>query len=302
MKRAVLVGRGNRRGAAHVETGMNRRTFLAALASTPALAALLAACGDDTQVSSNDSTTGVPNVPDVVVLRVRTEGGFVAPGTDFVGLPQVLISGDGRVFTPAAITMIYPGPLVMPLSVRSITQEGIGKVVELADSYGLLGPAPDYAQKPGMQVADAPDTVVTVVVDGTPYEHRAYALGFEFSDGSGSTAARDSLAEFVAAVTGDIASVAGADNVGEDQGWVPTQYRFQAMPVDPAQWTEPSPTIVDWPTATGVALADAAKCATVDAAAVGALFTDANQLTFFHEGDVVYQLAVTGVLPGDSVC
>ena len=60
--------------------------------------------------------------------------------------------------------------------------------------------------------------------------------------------------------------------------------------------------VVDWPAATRDSLADATECARVEAAAVGSLFTDAKQNTYFKDGEVVYQLSVAGVLPGDPAC
>lgn len=277
---------------------MNRRTFLAALAGTPVLAALIAACGDD---STQGNAYSFPEVSDEIVLRIGTSGGFVPAGTDFVNLPQLLITGDGRVLTPAAITLEFPGPLVMPMFERSITKEGIEKVLELADDAALLGTPPDYAMPPDRQIADAPDTVVSITVNGNTYEHRATALGFDSPDGGPSTPARDNLNEFVM-VMNDLAAVAGADNLGPDEPYVPTQYRFLAMAVDPTQFIEPSPTIVEWPADTGVELADAAQCAVVTAEIGEALFAGANSLTFFQEADVVYQLSVAVALPGDALC
>jgi hypothetical protein len=49
-----------------------------------------------------------------------------------------------------------------------------------------------------------------------------------------------------------------------------------------------------------VRLADASECAGLPAAEVGALFADANQLTFFAEDGITYQLTVKPQLPGDS--
>jgi hypothetical protein len=85
---------------------------------------------------------------------------------------------------------------------------------------------------------------------------------------------------------------------------VPTAYRLQAQIVDPSQLTgqQPAPTVVEWPAAAGVSLASAETCARVDASAVGSLFLDARQNTFFKEGDIVYSVAVAGVLPGDPDC
>ena len=40
----------------------------------------------------------------------------------------------------------------------------------------------------------------------------------------------------------------------------------------------------------------------VDAAAIGSLFLDAMQNTYFKDGDVVYRVVVRGVLPGDPAC
>jgi hypothetical protein len=277
---------------------MNRRTFLAALLATPALAAALAACGDDSQQSSSHS---FPQAADDVVLRISNEGGFVAPGTNFVNLPTLLISGDGRAFTPGAMTLQYPGALLPAIFEQSITSDGIERLLQLADEKGLLGPAPDYALPPGDVIADASDTVVTLDVNGKTYVHRANALGIDDGNGFGSTPARDNLAEFVALVN-DLAKAAGATNVGEAHPYSPDRYRLQATVVDPSQWTDPSPTIVDWPADAGLELADSAECASLPAAKGDALFADATQLTFFQEGELVYQLSVVAALPGDADC
>lgn len=277
---------------------MNRRTFLAALLSTPAFAAAIAACGDDSVQSTSYS---FPEAADAVVLRIGYEGGFVAAGTNFINLPTLLVSGDGRVFTPGATTLEYPGALLPAINERSITKEGIQRLLQLADDAALLGPAPDYSLPEGTMIADASDTVVTVTVNGETYTHRANALGLEQPDAFGSTPARDNLNRFVTLVT-DVAKVAGAANVGDDRAFVPEQYRLQAMAVDPTQWTDPSPTVVGWPAGTGVVLADSAQCATLPASKGDELFAGATQLTFFREGDAVYQLAVVAALPGDALC
>ena len=277
---------------------MNRRTFLAAALGTPVLAALAAACGDDTQ---QGTTYAVPENADTVVLRVGYEGGFVPDGTAFVNLPTLLIAGDGRSFSPGVTTMQYPGPLLPAVVERRITSAGIQRVLALADDAGLLGPIPDYALPEGNMVADAPDTVVTLTVNGATYEHRANALGIDSSSGGPSTPARENLQKFVELVA-DLAKVAGADNLSAEQPFVASQYRFQAMVVDPAQWTDPAPTIVDWPTTIKVLLADARQCVTVRAVDVEELFSTATELTFFRQDDLVFQLAVVGVLPGDATC
>lgn len=286
---------------------MNRRTFLAAVLGTPALAAMIAACGDD---SSSSSKFVFQDSPDEVVVRIGYEGGFVGPGVLFSNVPTFLLTGDGRAFTPGAVPAIYPGPLLSPMFERSVTKQGIEKVLKLADDAGLLGEELDYELPDGPVVMDASDTVVIITVNGKTYEHRANALGMGLpEDNTGgdtgavpeATPARQNLLQFVT-LMGDIAKVAGASNVGPEGPWVPTEYRFQAMVVeDPTQF-EPAPTIVEWPVETGVVLADSAQCGKVAADKVDELFANATQLTFFQEDDVIYQLAIVGVLPGDAVC
>ena len=278
---------------------MNRRTFLTALAGAPALAALIAACGDSTKTGSKYS---FPQVSDEVVLRIASEGGFVAPGTNFVALPTLLISGDGKAFTPGIMTEQFPGPLMSPMFVQSISKAGIEKVLKLANDAGLLDGELDYSLPDGVGIADAPDTVVTITVNGKTHTHRANALGMDTTDGAKSTPTRENLNTFVNLLVGKLQEVGGAANVGEATTWVADTYRLQATPVDPTQWTDPSPTIADWPSTTGLQLADAAQCATLAGSKVGDLFLKATQLTFFKEGELVYQLAVVGALPGDALC
>lgn len=299
---------------------MQRRTFLAALAATPTLAALLAACGDDSvatpATSPGDTTGGAPSttlavssgIPyptgaDDVVLRYGYEGGFVAPGTLFVSTPTLMITGDGRVIEPGAVPAVYPGPLLPALFERSIDDGGIEALLSAAQKAGMLASAPDYQLHAGIGIADAPDTVLTINANNAQYLHRAYALGM--ADDPSSTPARAALSAFLATL-GDLASVVGAEHLGASQPLVADLYRFQANVVDPAMFTDPAPTLVAWPASTGVALKDVTgelgRCATVDAASVGDLFATATQLTLFQEAGVTYQLSAVAVLPGDAAC
>jgi hypothetical protein len=306
---------GNRTTKANVELDMNRRSFLSAMVAAPVLAAL-AACGDPDQVSvATDPTTpgtapgstpattpaaGIahPTAAEDVVLKLSYEGGFVPAGFAFVNTPSLVVSGDGRVFTQGAVPAIFPGPLLPAVLVRTITEDGIQAVLGVVNDAGLLAEPPDYAG--GDNVADAPNTVLTISVDSGSFVHSAYALGID----SPESPARQNLLD-VTTKLGDIEQAAGAaNNLGPDQPFVPTTYRFQASVVDPTELTsqDPAPTIVDWPATAGVSLADATTCARLEAGAVGSLFLDAKQNTYFKDGDVVYQLSVAGVLPGDPAC
>lgn len=184
---------------------------------------------------------------------------------------------------------------------RSITEQGIATLIEMADAAGLLGVAPDYSLPAENMIADAPDTVVAITVNGTTSVHRAYALGIDSPDGGPSTPARDNLLRFVTQVT-DVATAVGSGNVGSEAAFAPDGYRFQAMVVDPTQWADPAPTIVEWPADAGAVLADSTQCAVLAGAVGDSLFATATQLTFFQEAELVYQLSVAGVLPGDPSC
>jgi hypothetical protein len=126
------------------------------------------------------------------------------------------------VFTPGAIPEIYPGPLVMPMMVGSITAAGLQRLMKAADEARLIGFVADYELPDGIGIADAPDTVVTLRVNGQTYTHRAYALGID----QPSTPTRDRLAKFVEA-TGDLAALVGAGNLGESTEFAPESYRIR---------------------------------------------------------------------------
>lgn len=276
------------------DLGLSRRRFLSAGLAAPTLAMLLAAC------ASNNKTAGKlirhASGRDDVVVRIGFEGGFTAPGYQFIRIPTLLISGDGRVITAGAQTEQYPGPLLPPLLERSITETGMQKVLEVADKANLLQPPPDYTAP--LTVADAPDTVVIVSANGQTYKHSAYALGMNTPE---TTVARTRLAAFVAEM-GNLATVAGAASLGVDRPYVADSYRIQARQLNPADLAgyEPAPQFVEWPPDAGVSLASASTCALVAAAKVDAVLKAATHTTLFTENGTTYQVAAIATLPGDE--
>lgn len=296
---------------------MNRRTFLSAVVIAPVIAAI-AACGDPDQVpaEADPTTPGTtpgttvgtapttaptsaiahPTSADEVVLKLSYEGGFVPAGFAFVNTPALLVSGDGRVFTGAPVPAIFPGPLLPAINVRRISEDGLQTLLGVVESAGLLAAPPDYAG--GDNVADASSTVLTINAEGGSFVHSAYALGI----GNPESPTRQVL---LAATTklGNIDVLVGDASTEPDATFVPSEYRFQSRVVDPSELTsqDPAPTVVDWPSSS-FSLAGATECARLAAGAVGSLFLDAKQNTYFKDGDVVYQLSVAGVLPGDPAC
>jgi hypothetical protein len=311
----------------HLPTTMSRRRLLAGLVATPVLAAFVAACGDDTvEPAGSDPGTSDPGASDgsastvpstepgaiahptdaaTAVLRIAFEGGFVPVEFAFVNQPTLLVSGDGRAFVPGAVPAIYPGPLVAPMGVRTISEAGIQTLLRLARDAGLLAPPPDYTAE--LNIADAPDTVVTITTADGTWEHRAYALmmgdGPGSTDGAEPTPARQTLADFVRAAT-DLSATVGDTELGAETIFEPAEYRLRATATDEGKLggLDPAPTFADWPASTGFDLATAAECARISAEAVGSLFADATQLTYFRQDGLTYSLAVAPVLPGDDVC
>jgi len=336
---------------------LTRRNLIAAVAVTPMVGILLAACGDRSKGSGTDgtapgttapgtttpgtdgptTTTATPSTtpattpattagsdalpystdPEAVVVRVGYEGGFVPQSFAFVNLPTLLVAGDGRLLTPAPTTLQYPGPLVAPVNVQSITPAGIQAALQLAQTSGLLGPIPDYSSDASMNIADAPDTVVQLTVDGTTYVHSAYALGMGGATGSEreETPARQALLDFVRGVQALGTAVAPGE-VGEAAPFEPAEYRFMATPFSdeggddasddaeaaPVDTAAPDHAVVDWPAAAGVSLAETLSCGRAPAAALADVVADATVETVFRDAGQLYYVAIAAVLPGDTTC
>ena len=311
----------------------SRRHLLVAAIGTPVLGLMASACGDRSNDPATSQATDPPSPgasvtvptapatqvpgtqvpgpeiehshdPDVAVVRFGYSGGLVPQGAAFVDQPRLIVSGDGRLFVPGAVMEIYPGPLVLPMGVRTITEAGIQRVLAAAAAAGLLAPPPDYTSTDVAVVADAPDTVVVLAAAGSEFVHSAYAIGvINPAPEDESTAARRALAGFVESLS-DLSALVGENNLGEESVFVPDEYRFQSYVANEAEFAgiEPPPVIVDWPSSTGVTLASASECVRLSAAVGTPIFASATETTIFRDGDALYRLAVAPVLPGDPAC
>jgi hypothetical protein len=305
---------------------MNRRQLFT-LVSTSALVVALAACGSDGSASSDRTddtaagttpdgpTTGTvdtlpaaegfahPTGPDDEIINYSQVGGFTTREYTFQQPPVLLISGDGRVFTTGPVAAIYPGPALPNIQVGTITEEGIQTILAAADEAGLLA---EVVYEAPTIVADASTASVTLNVDGVSWLHEAYALGLgagpDAAVGAESSPEREALLAFTTQLT-DLSALVGADQLGPVVPFEAEEYLIQAIPVDDLSsfgGDGIEPTVIDWPATTGIALADAGECTVVSAADVGDLFTEANQLTLFAEGDVTYQVIAVQRLPHRS--
>ena len=263
----------------------------------------------DTNVSETNPPGTVPGYEhptgaDEVVLSYAEVGGFTTREFAFQNPPVLLVTGDGRVITPAAVTAVFPGPLVAPLQIQSITEEGIQALLAAADDAGLLREV-DYADDAEQLIADASTAQVEIAADGETWVHSAYALGIDSlpaaaGDGAELSPDRAALQDFVESLA-DLGTLVGAENLGEQEIYEPSAYQLLAFPVDDPSAFERDgiePTLLDWPTDAGVSLADAESCVEVDADMVGPVLTGADELTLFADDGTTYQVLARPVIPG----
>jgi hypothetical protein len=290
-------------------TVMNKRTIAVLL-----VAALgFAACGSDSESpAANDSLPPAddsllpladgyqhPTGEDDVVIEYSEVGGFVTREFAFQQTPNVLVSGDGRVFSPGAQIAIYPGPLLPAVQVQPISGLGIQTILIAAAEAGLLQQV-DYEQP--TNIADASTARVVINVNGETFVHEAYALGMALpGEGSQeSSPERQALADFIADLN-DLTTMVGADELGEQTLFDPSEYGIEALVVDDLSVYGSDgiePTVVEWPADVTLRLADAGGCTVVNAAEVGETLATANQLTFFEDAGVTYQVLAKPILPG----
>jgi hypothetical protein len=266
----------------------------------------LAACGSDSDSpAADDSLPPVvdryqyPTGADDVVVEYAEVGGFMPREFAFQQTPNVLISGDGRSFSPGAQIEIYPGPLLPAVQVETITEAGIQEILAAADEAGLFEQI-EYEQP--TNIADAATATLTINVNGETYVHEAYALGFALPGErtQESTPERQALADFLAALR-DLGTLVGVDQLGEQTIFDASEYGIEALVVDDLSVYGTDgiePTVVDWPSGVSVRLADASTCTVMPASEIGDTLAAANQLTFFDDDGITYQVLAKPILPG----
>jgi len=258
-----------------------------------------------------------PIDPNKVVFRVTWEGGFVTPEMLLERLPLIVVYADGRVISQGPQIEIYPGPLMPNLRERTISAEALDRLVVLAREKDLLRTV--HFGFPG--IADAPDTVLEIEVDGKSYRVSAAALeaelgldgdiepGFEQLD-EATVKGRTALRAFIDALTG----FPDGDYVDEDHAFVfggLSVYAGKAIIVPNSELPGEQPA-VDWPLedlatagepVTGGGLD--VRCQVIegdDLATVLPLLNGANTLSTFSSEGELYSLIVRPLLPGEAGC
>ena len=151
--------------------------------------------------------------------------------------PQMSIYGDGTVITQGPQIAIYPGPVVPNLLVRKLDEAGHARrCSQTAVDAGLVGPAPDYGQPP---IADVPDTVVTINVNGktlrAPRERaRATSAAATWASRRRKLDARKALAGFVTSIDATSRRSSAASTSAPRSPTTITGWRLRATVADSA--------------------------------------------------------------------
>ena len=150
----------------------NRPSRRSALAAALALPFLVAACssGSPSAAPPSQPTPALPSpTPGPAGFVIRASWTQALPPRALFGnLPILVVTADGRVLAQGAVTMIYPGPLVLPVMQRPISPVGVAAILQAAKDAGILGPNTDFtggALPPGAAAAR-----LQIVVDGVTYD------------------------------------------------------------------------------------------------------------------------------------
>lgn len=253
-----------------------------------------------------------PMNPDTPIFRVSWEGGFVSPEMLLGRVPLVTVYADGRVITQGAQPAIYPGQLMPNLLERTLSADALERLIDLAREKNLLRTVHyDFSG-----IADAPDTVLDIQLDGKTYRFSAYALaeagvdvaapGLDEADIKG----RADLRAFVNALTG----IAPADFVDDEHAYSAERVRIYAgkAVIVPNSELPGEQAAIDWPLAdlatAGTPIDNAVldmRCQVVagdELAQVLPLLTGANSLQTWASGGDLYSFVVVPLLPGEAGC
>lgn len=284
-----------------------------------ALAVLAASCGrlgDDDPGPGDDPGIAHPTGSDDLILRIDTGGGFVPASFLLTDIPELTLTGDGRLIVQGPQIELYPGPALPSLLQRRVSEEGIQAILEAAREAGLLGPDHHYGNN---CVADAGTTTFTLVAEGRTHTISAYALELDVPgqvdclDDPSDLEARAALSEFRLKM-GDLASWLPAGSFGEEEAFEFDELRIYPERAEPGSVDEGiEPQVKDWPLGTplsgfGEATPNAPageRCGTVSGAELETLVAElrtANELTLWESGGETYRLYLRPLMPDESGC
>lgn len=272
----------------------------------------LAACGS----GGGSPFSGIAHPRgDALVLRVSSEGGFIAPGAIFARLPDFTLLGDGRVVVTGAVEAIFPGPAMLPLQVRRLTESGMQSVLRAVAATGLFADSKAFNGARNV-LADAATTVFTLHADGREVTISVYGLGTLDASNLPPGIADAELAAHrsLSSLAGRLSSTQGwlEPNAWTDPAWQP--YRADALrllvrnaDVDPPDQSGIGNQLAAWPSGGAATFGDptaaaGSRCGVVvgaeESAWVGAL-EKANQLTRYVASGHRYEVLARPLLPDE---
>jgi hypothetical protein len=301
----------------------HRPAVLVLVAATVVLSACRLAGGPggsgtpDPSPSATEGAAVTHPAGDAVILQLAYAGGFVPAEYVFSSFPTFTLLGDGRVIVVGAQDLMYPGPALPPILVRSLTEGGVQAVLHEALASGQLDADADW-RGAASHVADAADSVFRLHAGGRSVSVSVYALGLYEPGGPTDWLSEEELAAHraLSALADRLQSLetwlpASDWTVGEWQAYVPDSLGLLVRNVDGEAPDESGVERQerDWPLATDPdtfgqpwSVDQVSRCGTVtdaEAATWYAELSEANQLTrWLHDG---HRYAVTPrlLLPGE---
>jgi hypothetical protein len=281
--------------------------------ATALAASFLAACGGLSGSGTGPGSGGIrhPVGADQLVLRIATAGGFIPPDVLVTRIPDLSLFGDGTIVATGPMTEIYPGAALANLLARTLTEQGMQRVLRQAAKAGLLGPDRTYAT---MTLSDMPTTVFTLVANGRRHVVSVYGLGAAGPSPDMPAAERDARKALLRLETKllDLSSWLPARDLSAERSFVPHALRLFVRPyrslADP-NLTEPP---AEWPLAGPLTTfgrparhLPGARCGAVqgdDARRVLSVARRANQLTPWVSRGRSFGVTFRPLLPEEQGC
>jgi hypothetical protein len=262
-----------------------------------------------------------PTGADEAILVVSSQGGFVPVEFSVRNMPSFVLLGDGRVIMQGMQTLEFPGPALPAIQERTLTEEGIQRILEAVEETDLFT---GNLELRGMQqmVADAADTVFELHAAGLDSTVLVYALGMLTPDMEvpgmepGEVAAHESLTRLSE-------SLLLLDNflpaeMWEVEGWQPYEpdaFRLYVVDVtgQPIEGGDLPGMVREWPTeddpaafgeAVGEFLGPNTRCGVVEGELGETWFTElssANENTLWTtDGDTRFRVLARPLLPHEE--
>jgi hypothetical protein len=277
--------------------------------------ALVAACGGG-EASPSPAPASPVNPTPVIPAPSPAEGGMywlrmttfqaIPPVNLFAVPPTATITGDGQYLVQGVVPAIYPGPLVMPLFGRQVSEAGRAQILAWADELGLLSGKTDFTGDGGL--AGGITGKIELTVDGRPVALTGLPDASALDPRPGSPEAFGTLWQRVANLPQTLPGELGAE-----VPYTPTAYAILVGP-PPAPQDGLSSPVADWPLETPLAtfgdpVQDGTyRCGLVADEAAATLtpaFAQANQLTQWvqdPEMSATYGLTVRPIVAGENPC